>query len=507
MPKDQTSLTDNRLLTRNVFWNLLGMGIPLLVALYAIPLLIDGLGISRFGILTIVWMVIGYFNLFDLGVGRALTLLVAEKLSNGEENDIPKLVWTALFLISALGLVGGICLATIAPWLTYTRLHIPPDIQGETLTTIYILAASVPLILIIICLRGFLEANQRFALITIIRIPVGILTFIGPLCVLPFSNSLVPVVITLVFIKLISCFAYIVSCLKVYPPLIRIRAIQKTAVVQLIKLGGWMTVTNIVGPLMTYLDRILIASMLSITLVAYYTTPYDIIIMLWIIPIALMGVMFPAFASSFMQNKLQAAQIFSKTVNCIFIILFPIVLVVVTFADKGLAVWLGSEFALKSSFILQLLAIGVFINCMAAVPFGLVQSAGRPDLTAKLHLVELPIYLFVLWFLVSEYGLIGAAIAWIIRALIDTSILYIMAQRLLPTISIYKPTAFFFIFGSLSVLFLNVFIHSEITKTIFAGVILVSFIPTVWFIVLGPTEKKIIFRGLNTILIFCKISH
>jgi O-antigen/teichoic acid export membrane protein len=73
MPEGQASLINNRLLVTNVFWNLLGMGIPLLVAIFTIPLLIDGLGISRYGILTIVWMIIGYFNLFDLGIGTVLT--------------------------------------------------------------------------------------------------------------------------------------------------------------------------------------------------------------------------------------------------------------------------------------------------------------------------------------------------------------------------------------------------------------------------------------------------
>ena len=50
----------------------------MLVALVAIPILVDGLGTARFGILTLAWMVVGYFSLFDLGLGRALTKLTAK---------------------------------------------------------------------------------------------------------------------------------------------------------------------------------------------------------------------------------------------------------------------------------------------------------------------------------------------------------------------------------------------------------------------------------------------
>ena len=80
---DLSSLTAGKRLVRNTFWNLLGEGAPLLVALVAIPRLVHAMGMQRFGILTLVWMLIGYLSLFDLGLGRALTNLVAQKLGAG----------------------------------------------------------------------------------------------------------------------------------------------------------------------------------------------------------------------------------------------------------------------------------------------------------------------------------------------------------------------------------------------------------------------------------------
>ena len=68
------------LLARNTAWNLLGSGAPLLVAVFAIPLLIKGMGTDCFGVLTLVWMGIGYFSVFDFGLGRALTKRVLPRL-------------------------------------------------------------------------------------------------------------------------------------------------------------------------------------------------------------------------------------------------------------------------------------------------------------------------------------------------------------------------------------------------------------------------------------------
>src|SRR5260370_40800032 len=76
-------LTSGRLLARNTVWNLLGSGAPMIVAVVCIPILIRGLGKERFGVLTLAWALIGYASLFDLGLGRALTQLVARKLGAG----------------------------------------------------------------------------------------------------------------------------------------------------------------------------------------------------------------------------------------------------------------------------------------------------------------------------------------------------------------------------------------------------------------------------------------
>src|SRR5258708_27686898 len=97
------NLTGGRLLARNRIWNLLGLVSPLLVGLVAVPILIRAMGVTRFGVLSLAWIVIGYFSLFDLGIGRAVTKLIADKLAAHEEHSIPPLAWASLLLLLVLG--------------------------------------------------------------------------------------------------------------------------------------------------------------------------------------------------------------------------------------------------------------------------------------------------------------------------------------------------------------------------------------------------------------------
>src|SRR5216683_1926896 len=423
-------LTSGRLLAQNTIWNLIGNGAPMIVAVFCFPMLIRGLGKDRFGVLALAWVLVGYASLFDLGLGRALTQAVAKKLGTGEKQEVPRMVWTSLLLMLGLGIVGTAAIAAISPWLAHRLLKIPEALQGETLRSFYLLAISVPVVVTTAGLRGLLEAHQRFDLVAYLRIPMGVFTFLGPVLVLPFSRSLVPVVAVLVAVRFTACAASFWLCLKVAPELRQHVAWHGPSAAPLLRFGGWMTVTNIVSPVMVTMDRLLIGALASMTAVAYYATPYEVATKLLIVPAALVGVMFPAFSTSFEFDRDRTAALYRRCVKYVFLILFPVVLLTVGFAQKGLALWLGADFAQHSFRVLQWLALGVLLNSLAQIPFALVQGAGRPDLTAKLHLIELPCYLLGLWWLISAYGVEGAAIAWTARVGVDALVLFVVAQRL-----------------------------------------------------------------------------
>src|SRR6266481_789353 len=167
------NLTASRLLARNVIWNLIGNGAPMFVAVFSIPILIHGLGKDRFGVLALAWALIGYASLFDLGLGRALTQLVARKMGAGEDHEVPTLVWTSMLLMLLLGLAGTLVAVLLSPWLVHRALNVPAALQRETLQSFYLLGLSIPMVISTAGLRGLLEAHQKFGLINTLRIRLG----------------------------------------------------------------------------------------------------------------------------------------------------------------------------------------------------------------------------------------------------------------------------------------------------------------------------------------------
>ena len=427
-PTDQpgSRLTDHRTLRRNTALNLLVEVVPALAALVAIPVLLARMGAARFGVLSLAWAVIGYFSLFDLGVGRAVTKYVSAHLAANDEDAVSAVIRTGSILLVALGVLGGLSLATFSPWLVARVFSIPPAIRNEAVTAFYLLAAAIPAVILSASFRGALEARQRFDLTAAVRVPLAVLAFVAPMLIVIVSPSLVAVVGALVLVRLGACAAYYRLVVCTNPTLARGARPRPGLVRSLLSFGGWTTVSNIVSPLMTTADRFLIGALISAEAVAYYSAPYEIATKLLVVPNAIMGVMFPAFAAAHSGRQREARLLFRNALFSVAAILLPLTVGLMAMGGAGLRLWLGSGFASQSGLALPWLAAGALLNSLGYVPFGYVQAAGRPDITAGLHLIELPLYLVAVWVAARTFGIGGVAAAWALRAAVDTLALLIV---------------------------------------------------------------------------------
>lgn len=492
MNKSSTINTKNSFFAKYAIINLLGQGLIIISGLISIPLLISGMGAELFGILTLAWAVTGYFSIFDLGIGRAMTKIISERLGRSELDDIPSVVWTGILFMLIVGLLGTSLLYFFSPYLVKNALNIPIELQSETIKAFFLLAFSIPIVVTSTSLRGILEAYQRFDLMNLIRIPMGILTFISPLIVLQFSKNIIFIVASLVIIRLIEWFVNLLLCLNIIPELRKKIIIKKFLLKQLVSFGSWITISNIAGPLIAYFDRFLIGSLVSLTAVTYYTVPFDLNTRVMIIPGAIVGVLFSAFSATYEKNREVSAKMFFGGLKYTFIFVFPIILLIMVFASEGLELWLGKEIAIESTRVLQLLAFGSILNCLTYIPTALVQAAGRPDITGKLHILELPFYLCTLYMLVKFFGIEGAAIAYVLRVSVDVIVLLIMSLKLLP-ISISARRLFIFIVGSIPLILLPLFLNmSLIIKCFFTFLTIFAFIFLGWKIILDYEERNFI---------------
>jgi O-antigen/teichoic acid export membrane protein len=417
------------LLAKNSIFNLLGQVLPMLVGIVTIPRIVRGLGPDGYGILSIAFMVLGYFSIFDLGLSRATVKFVAEHLSPDQIHKVPGLVWTSLGLLAGLGCAGGLLAAAFVPTVVTHYLKMPQSFVGEAKISLLILCASMPVMLSNDALRGVLEAAQRFDLVNYVKVPGSVCFYLFAALAVIMGVKVSGVVIILVLVRLATSVLYLIFCFRVFPNLRGSFGFSREAIAPLARFGGWIMVSNVTAPIFSSVERFIIAAVVSVAALTYYSVPFDLVTKTLIFPASIAPALFPYF-SFHGSRRTEVSAVTSQSVKYLLLLMTPATAIFCVFAKDILRLWMGAQFADQSTVVMQLIALSCFLNAFAYIPYTSVQALGRPDLKAKLDLFALPAYAVSAWFLARHMGVNGAALAKLLVTIVDCSALYFLAWKM-----------------------------------------------------------------------------
>ena len=430
---DRHRLTGSLTIARGACWNLAGRAGPMAIAIVATPVLYADLGATRWGLFTLALSLIGIFGIFDFGIGRALTKLLAEMIAVGEIETAAALTCTGLIVLTLLGGIGALLLATLAPLWVDHGLHVTQVEHDEVLHALWVLCATVPFVILNAALWGVISAFQRFRAANLVNMPILACYYLGPLLVLRVFDSLVAVMLVLVVCRIVMTICYWRICIADMPSLRSSRPDWRH-MRTLGRLGGWMTVSNLAWPVLTYVDRFLVALVLSAAAAGFYATPSDLLGRFSLVTIAVMNTAFPALSASLRVDAGHATILVRRCILAVAIFLFLPSLVSAAFSHQILALWVGEAFAAPAGPVMQWLALAVILNAGDAVISSFIDACGRPDINAKFSLVELAFYVPILVGLLKVFGIQGAAIAWTLRVGLDLIARTAIAGRLVPAL-------------------------------------------------------------------------
>jgi len=414
----------------NTLWNLFGSASPFVVGIFALPYLLDKIGMERLGVLTLIWTLIGYFSIFDFGLGRALTHQVSNLRAQDTPDEILATVKTGLFLMLGFGFLGAAVVATITYFGALHWLNLSSSIYQETYNAIMIAVIGVPLTILTSGFKGVLEGFEKFQVVNILKSVLGIANFALPVAVVHFFNSsLSGIVLGLVIARFVVFLLHVQLTNNSIPLMQIIYSQSSKGRTKLLKFGAWMTLSNVISPLMVVADRFIISHYIGAAAIAFYTVPFDFLFRFLILPAALTTTLFPRVTYHFTADKSRAKQLYLKSLKVIAILMFPICFFASLLSYRGLEFWLGSNFAQNSYLVASVIAVGIFFNSIAQVPHMMLQASGDVKRTSLIHLCEFLIYAPILVYAVMKFGLIGAAYSWLLRVVVDFFLLQTFAMR------------------------------------------------------------------------------
>lgn len=414
----------------HIGWNLGGLSLPLLVAAVTVPQLIERLGSERFGLLALAWGLIGYAGALDLGIGRALTQMVARLRGEGDVSAVRGILSTASRIAMVSGGVGGSLIALLALIGGNTWVTIQETPGNEIRTAMLFMAVALPAQAISATYRGLNEAYQNFKGINLLRIGLGVITFGGPYLVSLVTQNLAALVATLVVSRIVALTIYRHLANACLAGLDAAGAGYSKAIAKdLFRFGGWVTVSSVASPFLVQADRFVIGAVVSAAAVTVYVLPYEVVVQSLILVGAISSVAFPTLTVMLNADPGRWQAYFMRWIGIVTVLMLSVCTLLAFALPLILSLWIGESLNPLSITIGQILCIGVFFNSIGSMFYSLMHAQGRADITAKLHLLELPIFLTALLYFVESHGLIGAAWVWVGRMILDTTLLACISRH------------------------------------------------------------------------------
>ncbi len=406
-------------ISRDTAINMAGAIVPLILTLFTIPPYLRLVGDVRFGVLAMVWLLLSYFAIFDMGLGRATSRSIAQ-LKEADDRERASVFWTALLINSAFGFVGGFALWAVARGFLGVWLNIPPSLKPELFSALPWLAAAVPVATNLSVMVGALEGREQFLVVNSLQVFSAAAFQLFPLAVAYWHGpDLKWLVGAAVLARMVSSLPLFLACRKIIPlhglPCVNWRKSQ-----ELFSFGSWITVSGLLTPLMATLDRLLVGAMRGAQAVTYYTVPCNFATKFSMVPASLSRVLFPRFST---QTKAERQKLATRSSLVLAAVLTCAISITIPAVHPFFRAWIGPELAARSSRIGELLLVGMWVNALSWIPSAELQAHGRPDLVAKFHAIEFIPFLFALWLGLRYGGVQGAATVWVLRVILDTTLL------------------------------------------------------------------------------------
>lgn len=405
-------------IAKNSFFNIAGYIIPGILSIPILGYMARELGIEEFGLFTIILALVGYASIFDVGITRSVIREIA--IFKNNEEEVLKIISTSGLLVLILGVAAGVLIIVFSSIIS-ELLKVSSYAVENFQYSLMLLSLSIPLFLLTQIWCSLLEGREEFLKLNIFKTISSTLVVLLPAIGLMLDSSLLSAVIGLLISRVISIILVLWFC-KEY--IVKLK-FHKDTFKRLINFGGWIAVSNIISPIMSYFDRFILANKVGSNVVGFYTGPSEAISRIGIFPSAIARTIFPMLSDKEADNK----QIKKISYLLVFLSIVPFGIIAAYFAENILDLWLGSQFALKSTLIFQVLVLGLIFNSIAQVPFTSIQAQGGSKVTAILHLFEVIPYVLLLLYLIQYYGLLGAAWAWTIRMFVDMGLLIFLDQK------------------------------------------------------------------------------
>lgn len=423
---------------RNIVANLIGGAWIAALALVATPVQVNVLGVEAFGLVGFIATLQLVLSVFDLGLSTTITREVARDHSEGRTNSLP-LVRTAATLYWAMAIVLTVVVFAVVPPLGrdwFRAEHLDPGTIEDALRVIALmLGLRWPVALY----TGVISGLQRMDMLNAARVSSVTLRVLGGIVVVLIWRDLEPLLWWMALSAALEVVIFAAVTHRLHPA-IGLRPFFSSAAFQNIwSFALSMNALALMALLIVQVDRLAISKMLPLEQLGYYTLAYNAVSGISLVLIAVGSAMLPSFAagigsgagglvSSRYRMALQAL------VFLVGAVAFPLAL----FSRPILTLWVGAQAAQGAWATLGILACGFWLSSTYINAYNLLIASGNTSVALRISIFSAIPYIVVIVVLISYFGIVGAALAWLALTLVYAVAYLAATRRLTPGLPFWQ---------------------------------------------------------------------
>jgi O-antigen/teichoic acid export membrane protein len=414
---------------RNLIANLAGQGWIALMSFLFVPFYLKFIGAEGYGLVGFFVLLSSTLALLDFGMSATATRELASFADADAEGKrrivtlvrtIEALFWAVAILI---GMVVGLAAPLIARyWLNADGQHIS-DVTANLRLMAAALVVQFPVAFYSACLIGLQDQLKLNAINIVSATARGI----GAVLVLWW---IMPTVYAFFVWQVVIGFATVVWLAVSLRPVTGAAGAARSwfdlsAVSAVATFTAHAGGINMLGFLLTQVDKIILSKVLPLKTFGYYTLAWTLGTFAFRLILPIFNAYYPRITQLVAEQKdirvtdlhlnEELLKVYLKACRVMAIAIVPFSVWLAFFSKDLLFMWTRDlTVAEESSSALALIALGTMFNGFMHIPYGLQLASGKTGLALWQNFVALLLVVPLTYYLATQYGLTGAAVPWLL---------------------------------------------------------------------------------------------
>jgi len=401
---------DKGQILRNVGSSWFALGVNVLVGVFLSPFILHRLGDEAFGLWILIFSVTGYYGLFDLGIRSSIVRYIAKYSANEQHDELNRLVNTAMFSYSAIGIVAMV-LTLIATYYVNSIFRIPAEFVATARWLLVMVGTSVSLGFPLGVFSGILEGLQRFYLLNFTSISSTLLRALLIVLALRNGRGLLTVALITVGLPLLGTLVNATAVFRHLPLRLGTQYLSWSSMRRIASYSGTTFLIIVAGRLRFKTDALVIGTFVSAAAITYFTIGSRLVDYASEVVSGLAQIFVPMSSQSHATGDLDGLRKIFVVGNraCAFII-FPITAILTILGRSVIEAWVGPKYVATSYPVLLVLLYPTTLMLAQSASGRTLWGMARHRTWAGVVLAEGVSNLILSVILVRPYGILGDAI-------------------------------------------------------------------------------------------------